>query len=160
MDLVPPWSLTKRQQWAEAHPLLASVYAALVGSLVPLYVAVTGSDRFAVFLLICLWLSIPLLAWGIKRRWGQRPDAEDHPRPTLRRPWRAEHLTAGSPGLCGSTWRWGSHPCSGCCRTRSEAAQRLSSSSASSSPPLLGSNVVVGSGPRRRVVRIRSVHRL
>jgi len=87
MDLVPPWSLTKRQQWAEAHPLLASVYAALVGSLVPLYVAVTGSDRFAVFLLICLWLSIPLLAWGIKRRWGQRPDAEDHPRPTLRRPW-------------------------------------------------------------------------
>ncbi len=87
MDLVPPWSLAKRQEWAEAHPWLASVYGALGGSLPLVYMAVTASDRFALFLLICLWLSVPLLALVIKRRWGQRLDAEAHPRPTLRRLW-------------------------------------------------------------------------
>jgi hypothetical protein len=87
MKLLPPWSLAKRQEWAEAHPWLASVYSGLAASLLAVYIAVTKSIAFAVVLAVLIWLSVPLFALSIKRRWGQRPDASDHPRPTVRRLW-------------------------------------------------------------------------
>jgi len=87
MNVLPPWKLSERMEWAEAHPWLAGFYFGLLMS--PVYLIIMGSTERVYLALAALegLVSWPLIAVGVKQRWGQRPDAKDHPPPTYRRLW-------------------------------------------------------------------------
>ena len=82
--ILPPWKLAEREEWAEARPWLAGLYFGLL--MFPVYAVIVGGERLYLAALVSL-VSWPLFAVGVKDRWGQRPDAMAHPRPTYRRMW-------------------------------------------------------------------------
>ena len=84
MNMLPPRKLAEREEWAEARPLLAGFYFGLL--MFPVYAVIVGAERLYLAALVSL-VSWPLFAVGVKDRWGQRPDANAHPRPTYRRMW-------------------------------------------------------------------------
>ena len=84
MSVLPPRKLAEREEWAEARPLLAGFYFGLL--MFPVYAVIVGAERLYLAALVS-FVSWPLFAVGVKDRWGQRPDANAHPRPTYRRMW-------------------------------------------------------------------------
>jgi hypothetical protein len=93
MDLVPPWSFAKRQEWARAHPWVVACYFATLtsvftGFVLPVLMGSPASVRFKVLVGLVTWpVTAMLLVVGLKRRWGERPDAEASPPPSARRIW-------------------------------------------------------------------------
>ena len=93
MNWLPPGSRATRSEWAEARPWLAGCYFATFMSvfaafLFPLLIDSPASVGFKVLVGLLTWpLSATLFALGLKRRWGQRPEAEASPDPTARRIW-------------------------------------------------------------------------
>lgn len=89
MDVLPPWKLSEREEWAEAHPWLAGFYFGLL--MTPVYLVITGNAERLYLAAIGGLVSWPLFAVGMKHRWGYRwvyrPDAKRHPPPTYRREW-------------------------------------------------------------------------
>lgn len=85
MNVLPPWKLAERVEWAEAHPWLAGFYFALLMS--PVYLIIMGSTERVYLAALLGLVSWPLFVVGVKQRWGQRPGAKDHPPPTYRRMW-------------------------------------------------------------------------
>ncbi len=65
------------------------VYAGLLFAVgFAVYVTVRTGAGLGVLVGVAGWLTFWLLsALALKRRWGERPDAEDYPLPTLRRMW-------------------------------------------------------------------------
>ena len=87
MNARPPWKLAEREEWAEARPWLAGFYFGLLMSLFSaVYPMIIGGTEQLYLAAIVGLASWPLFAVGVKHRWGQRPDAKDHP-PTYRRRW-------------------------------------------------------------------------
>jgi hypothetical protein len=93
MNLVPPWSLAKRQEWARAHPWVAACYFAtlmsvFLGFALPVLTGSPASMRFKVFVAVVAWPVMAILfPVALDRRWGERPDAEASPPPSARRMW-------------------------------------------------------------------------
>ncbi len=93
MDLIPPWSFAKRQEWARKHPWVATCYFATLmsvfaGFVLPLLMRSPASLRFKVLVGLVTWVvTALLLSVALKRRWGERPDAEAQPAPSARRMW-------------------------------------------------------------------------
>ena len=88
MNILPPWKLAAREEWAEARPWLAGLYFGLLMSLVyAVYLMIIGGTDQLYLAALGGLASWPLFAVGIRRRWGQRPNAKDHPPPTYRRRW-------------------------------------------------------------------------
>lgn len=88
MNVLPSWKLAEREEWAEAHPWLAGLYFGLLMSLfyAVYLIIIGGTDQLYLAALGGL-VSGPLFAVAVRHRWGQRPDAKAHPRPTYRRMW-------------------------------------------------------------------------
>jgi hypothetical protein len=88
MNVLPPWKLAEREEWAEAHPWLAGLYFGLLMSLFfavyPIIIGGTAQPYLAAIVGLASW---PLCAVGVELRWGQRPDAKAYPPPTYRRMW-------------------------------------------------------------------------
>jgi hypothetical protein len=93
MDLVPPWSFAKRQEWARAHPWVVACYFATLtsvftGFVLPVLMGSPASVRFKGLVALVTWpVAAMLLFVGLKRQWGVRPDAEAQPPPSARRMW-------------------------------------------------------------------------
>jgi hypothetical protein len=93
MNLVPPWSLAKRQEWARAHPWVAACYFAtlmsvFLGFALPVLTGSPASVRFKVFVAVVAWPVMAILfPVALDCRWGERPDAEASPPPSARRMW-------------------------------------------------------------------------
>jgi hypothetical protein len=91
MDLIPPWSRAKRLEWVRAHPWVAGYYFATLMSatfVLPVQIASPSSLRHKVLVGLVAWpMMATLFAIGVKRRWGERPDAEAQPPPSARRMW-------------------------------------------------------------------------
>jgi hypothetical protein len=93
MDLVPPLSFAKRQEWTRAHPWVAACYFATLmsvftGFVLPVLIESPASVRFKVLVGLVTWpVAAMLLVVGLKRRWGERPDPEASPPPSARRMW-------------------------------------------------------------------------
>ena len=88
MNVLPPWKLAKREEWAEARPWLAGLYFGLLMSLFSaVYLMIIGRAEQLYLAALGGLVSGPLFAVGVKHRWGQRPDAKAHPPPTYRRMW-------------------------------------------------------------------------
>jgi hypothetical protein len=88
MNVLPPWKLAEREEWAEARPWLAGLYFGLLMSpffaVYPMIIGGTEQPYLAALVGLVSW---PLFAIGIRERWGRRPDAKAHPPPTYRRMW-------------------------------------------------------------------------
>jgi hypothetical protein len=114
MDLVPPWSFAKRLEWARAHPWVAACYFATLisvftGLVLPILMGSPASVRFKVLVGLVTWpVTAMLFLVGLKRRWGERPDAEAAPPPRLAG-CGAARRTDSCFGRCASVWplRWG-----------------------------------------------------
>jgi hypothetical protein len=88
MNVIPPWKLAEREEWAEARPWLAGFYYGLRMSLVfAVYIIIIGGAEQLYLAALAGLVSWPLFAVGVKHRWGQRPNAKAHPAPTYRRMW-------------------------------------------------------------------------
>ena len=85
MNVLPPWKLAEREEWAEARPWLAGLYFGLLTS--PVYLMIIGDTEQLYLAAVSGLVSWPLFAVGVRHRWGQRPDAKAHPPPTYRRMW-------------------------------------------------------------------------
>ena len=89
--LVPPRDLGARTQWAQEHPWVAGVYFGFVLSVAISAFEMLSSKApvwFIVVVGVPAWaLSSILFSIMIRRRFGQRPDADRHPLPTGSRPW-------------------------------------------------------------------------
>ncbi len=105
MDWLPPRSLAARSQWVKARPWLAACYLATFSSIFmafvfPLLADGPASVRFKVTLGLVMWpVTVPLFHAGLKRGWGERPDAETSPPPTARRMWSRASDRMGLPSL-------------------------------------------------------------
>src|SRR6266568_5267807 len=88
VNWVPPKSVAARTEWAKAHPWIAGCFAGLLFSAIWTPLTVTrGTLWTAVIFGLGGWFGTWILfAVGTKRGWGERPDAKNHPTPTLRRP--------------------------------------------------------------------------
>jgi hypothetical protein len=88
MNVLPPWKLAEREEWAEARPWLAGLYFGLLMwlffAVYPMIIGGTEQPYLAAIVGLASW---PLFAVGVKLRWGQRPNAKAHPPPTYRRMW-------------------------------------------------------------------------
>lgn len=89
MKWLPPKSLAARSEWAQAHPWIAGCYFGLLLSAfltVPIMIR-TGLGPSVLVGIVTWFASGALFALLSKRRWGERPDAENYPAPTARRMW-------------------------------------------------------------------------
>lgn len=96
MNVLPPWKLAERGEWAETHPWLAGFYfSLLMAPFCVAWVVILGGTELlyatapvaALVTALAALVSWPVFAVGVKHRWGQRPDAKDHPPPSYRRRW-------------------------------------------------------------------------
>jgi hypothetical protein len=88
MNVLPPWKLAERYEWAQARPWLAGFYCGLLMSLFfAVYPVIIGGNEQLYLAALVGLVSWPLFAIGVKERWGQRPNAKAHPAPTYRRMW-------------------------------------------------------------------------
>ena len=77
-----------RTKWASEHPWLASAYYGFLMSATFGLLASRRDARMGVISFIVLWPAVTLFAAAAhKHRFGERPDAETHPAPSLRRIW-------------------------------------------------------------------------
>ena len=91
MRWIPPRSLGDRTLWAEEHPWIAGCY---FGLMLTVFISAFEMIRTRASIWLVLAIGVPtwVFAWVpfslmVKRRFGQRPHAEQHPTPTWRRPW-------------------------------------------------------------------------
>ncbi len=86
-----PWSTPEaRYAWARRHPLISSlVFSTFVMLFFAVLVAVQGELDVRFIPVAALSIAVGTIAGylGQRRRWGQRPDADDQPLPTRRRVW-------------------------------------------------------------------------
>jgi hypothetical protein len=89
MSWLPPRTIGARAEWSNAHPWLAGCYFGLVMSgFWALAFALHGDALLGlVFGLIASPPTALLFAFLAKRRFGERPDADQQPLPTRRRIW-------------------------------------------------------------------------
>jgi hypothetical protein len=87
---VPPWlTMERRAQWAREHPYAAALY---FGVVMAVFFTLLFSHEYP-FLPSVLGgagagaLGIPLYAWGLRRRFRERPDADAAPPTTMVRIW-------------------------------------------------------------------------
>src|SRR5205823_6255149 len=82
-------SFAARAEWSRTHPWLAGCYFGFVMSaLFASVFAVRGAPWFGLTFGLVAWpLNALLYAILAKRRFGERPDADEQPLPTLRRMW-------------------------------------------------------------------------
>ena len=57
MSVLPPWKLAQREEWAEAHPLLAGLYFSLL--MFPVYAVVAGTEQLYLAALASLFPGRP-----------------------------------------------------------------------------------------------------
>ena len=82
MNVLPPWKLAEREEWAEARPWLAGLYFGLLMSLFSaVYPMIIGGTEQLYLAAVGGLVSWPLFAVGVRHRWGQRSDAKAHPPP-------------------------------------------------------------------------------
>jgi hypothetical protein len=88
MKWLPPLTLAGRYEWMKARPWVAGSYFGALLAVLAVIIGTIGSNIW-----VGLGLGVPigvlcmlLVTLSIKRRWGERVDAEDHPLPTMRRP--------------------------------------------------------------------------
>jgi hypothetical protein len=81
--------MEERRQWTRDHPYFfgaylaavsAVIYTALAARFLDFWVALTIFGELAIVM-------VPLAAWMVKRRFGERPDAGTVPAPSYRRMW-------------------------------------------------------------------------
>jgi hypothetical protein len=89
MSWLPPRTIGARTEWSHAHPFLAGVYFGLfMSSFWVAAFALHGDAPIGlVFGLIAWPLTALLFAVLTKRRFGERPDADQQPLPTRGRLW-------------------------------------------------------------------------
>lgn len=89
MSWYPPRAFEERYLWARDHPLLAGCYWGLFMAITFTVIAVAGGAGWTgVIANVVIW-SIGglffgfIFRWGVRRGWGERPDADKFPFPTL-----------------------------------------------------------------------------
>jgi len=92
MEWLPPWRSAAQYEWAKKRPWLAGCYSGLTLSVAFFFagVLIGTSESLQSRMVFCavMWpVSAVLYAMRIRYHWGERPDAEAHPAPTLRRMW-------------------------------------------------------------------------